>query len=368
MDRVKFYENGVVSLNLPPVGNVLGTRASRTTHPQSLNRFGDLFGHIFGAPLRIDNPFFWRTKTDVVTTIARLGMADQIAHTRSCADVHNQTKQYAHCGRCSQCIDRRFAVLAAKLERYDPEEAYRVDLMAGARPTVQDKEIALSYVRMALGLEVMTPIELEQRFPEILSAVDHLDEPPATALSRLADLLRRHGASVAEVMREAMRDDAPGQFPEDSLPYMFGALQRGQAFGLARHNTAEENPIQAPDVSTLVIDRTRKTLLINERIEISGATFQLLLVLGDVHLKAASEGRELLDYPFMAAGKLCDLTQLETEEALRRRVLRARTALGKKFSSAGLDPENGRNLIETLPRQGYRLAPDRVTVRMAKSG
>ncbi len=94
-NRVSFYENGVVSLNLPPVGNVLGTRATRTTHPQTLERFQSLFSKIFDRSLRVDNPFFWRTKTEVVQTIARLGMADQIAFTRSCADVHNQTRQYA---------------------------------------------------------------------------------------------------------------------------------------------------------------------------------------------------------------------------------------------------------------------------------
>jgi hypothetical protein len=65
-DKVSFYENGVVSLNLPPVGNVLGTRATRKTHPQTLFRFTDLFSRIFAKPLRIDNPFFWRTKTDVI--------------------------------------------------------------------------------------------------------------------------------------------------------------------------------------------------------------------------------------------------------------------------------------------------------------
>ena len=366
-ERVSFYENGVVSLNLPPVGNVLGTRASRTTHPQSLNRFSDLFGQIFEAPIRIDNPFFWRTKTDVVTTIARLGMADQIAHTRSCADVHNQTKQFAHCGRCSQCIDRRFAVLAAKLEQYDPEEAYRVDLIAGRRSSVRDKEIALSYVRMALGFEVMTPVELERRFSEIVNAVDHLGEPPVTALSRLTDLLRRHGAAVSEVMREAMKGSAPDQFPEDSLPYLFGDLESGQAFAHEGLETAETSPAQAPESAKLLFDRKRKTLLINDSIEIKGATFQLLLILANAHLGAAGEGRDLLDYPFMAAGKLCDLTDLGSEEALRRRVMRARSILAKRFESTGLDPETGRNLIETQPWQGYRLTPEKVEVRMIDS-
>ncbi|MEP4992434.1 MAG: 7-cyano-7-deazaguanine synthase [Paracoccaceae bacterium] len=120
LDRVSFYENGVVSLNLPPVGSVLGTRATRTTHPQSLARFTGFFQQVFNHRFRIDNPFFWRTKKDVVETISRLGMKDQIPHTRSCADVHNQTKLYAHCGRCSQCIDRRFAVMSAGLEAFDP--------------------------------------------------------------------------------------------------------------------------------------------------------------------------------------------------------------------------------------------------------
>lgn len=75
-DRVSFYENGVFSLNLTPVGNVLGTRATRTTHPQTLERFQNLFSRIFTVPLRVDNLFLWRTKTEIVETIARLGMAD----------------------------------------------------------------------------------------------------------------------------------------------------------------------------------------------------------------------------------------------------------------------------------------------------
>lgn len=142
-DRVSFHENGVVSLNLPLVSNVVGTRATRTTHPQTLARFSGFFGKVFDGGIRVDNPFFWRTKTDVIETIARLGMSDQIAHTRSCADVHNQTKQHVHCGRCSQCIDRRFAVLAAGALGYDPEEAYKLDLLDGQREDVHDREIAL---------------------------------------------------------------------------------------------------------------------------------------------------------------------------------------------------------------------------------
>jgi len=44
-------------------------------------------------------------------------------------------------------------------------------------------------------------------------------------------------------------------------------------------------------------------------------------------------------------------------------VSRARTYLVQRFASSGLDEALGVELIENIPWQGYRLAPDRVTVR-----
>jgi hypothetical protein len=59
------------------------------------------------------------------------------------------TKMYPHCGKCSQCIDRRFAMLAASQEGEDPAEAYSVDLLLGKRGAGPDREMALSFVRSA---------------------------------------------------------------------------------------------------------------------------------------------------------------------------------------------------------------------------
>jgi hypothetical protein len=151
-DRVSFHENGVVSLNLPPVGNVLSTRATRTTHPRTLALFSKLFSRVASRTIRIDNPSFWKTKTEVMETIGRLGGADLIGISASCADTHNRTTQHPHCGRCSQCVDRRFAALASGLDLKDPAEAYALDLMEGVRTDARDREIALSYVRNAVIL------------------------------------------------------------------------------------------------------------------------------------------------------------------------------------------------------------------------
>ena len=230
--RVSFHENGVVSLNLPPVGSVVGARATKTTHPQTLSLFSHLFSLVFEREIRVDNPFFWRTKTEVLQTIDRLGMADQVRVSSSCADTHNRTKQHPHCGRCSQCIDRRFAVLASGMARHDPGEAYAKDLLEAPRDAVVDRELSMSYLRNALAFEVMAPQDLEARFPDVLSAVSHLQLSPDVALSRISELLKRHGAAVSGAMREALKVRTAEDYPEGSLPRLFGDIQRAQALGL----------------------------------------------------------------------------------------------------------------------------------------
>lgn len=366
-DRVSFYENDVVSLNLPPVGNVLGTRATRTTHQQTLQRFQKLFSRIFSLSLRVDNPFFWRTKTDVVQTIARLGMADQIAFTRSCADVHNQTKQHPHCGRCSQCIDRRFAILAAGLETYDPGEAYRVALMTGSRTRVQDKEAALSYVRCGFGYEMMTEADLVTHYPSILNAVDCLGEPPDTALQRLVGLLQRHGRSVATVMRKKLAARQPHQFPTDSLPNLNGEVQRAQVLPVSQLVSPNSGEEETKTLHNLVFDRKRKLVMINQIITVKGAAFRMLDGLLDEYLQAAGQGLDPLDYPTIDARKLSARLGLLDDVTLRQSVSRSRRLLARKFTSAGFEARDGEALIENIPSSGYRLCPDQVEVRLLSS-
>ena len=49
--RIFFFENGVVSLNLPPVAQVVGARATRTTHPQALAGFRRVLSGFSVTPL-----------------------------------------------------------------------------------------------------------------------------------------------------------------------------------------------------------------------------------------------------------------------------------------------------------------------------
>src|SRR5207245_709593 len=63
LKRIRFFENGVTSLNLPITPHVVSTRASRTTHPKPLAGMRSLLSRVFSNAFGIDNPFFWHTKT-----------------------------------------------------------------------------------------------------------------------------------------------------------------------------------------------------------------------------------------------------------------------------------------------------------------
>jgi hypothetical protein len=174
-------------------------RATRTTHPQALAGFRGVLAALLGRPFEVANPFVWLTKADVVNRIAAHGFGDLIRHTRSCTRVHDMTIGHPHCGHCSQCVDRRFAILAAGLGHDDPEEAYKVELFTGERGAGPDREMALAYVRMATAINGMTDEAFFAHFGEASRAVGYFPEPTDEAAGRIFDLHRRHAGDVCRV-------------------------------------------------------------------------------------------------------------------------------------------------------------------------
>jgi len=60
--RIRFFENGVISLHLPISAHVLGARATRSTHPRVLDGLTKLFSQLLGEPFKVENPFFGRRR------------------------------------------------------------------------------------------------------------------------------------------------------------------------------------------------------------------------------------------------------------------------------------------------------------------
>jgi hypothetical protein len=124
---------------------------------------------------------------------------------------------HPHCGHCSQCIDRRFAVLAAGQGQNDPVDAYKVDLFTGEWPAGPDREIALAYVRSASHVNRMTDVAFFSRYGEASRAVGFYSEPAGIVAERIFDLHRRHAAAVCRVFDGAISSYA-AELREGSLP------------------------------------------------------------------------------------------------------------------------------------------------------
>ncbi|MBM92505.1 MAG: hypothetical protein CMJ35_12970 [Phycisphaerae bacterium] len=230
LDTVDFFENGVVSINLPLAEHELGARATRTTHPQTLAWYSQLMSAVFERKFLVRNDFLSKTKQDVIEIIKHAGQGDLIASSVSCMHTRETTKASPHCGVCSQCVSRRFAMLGVDGGALEPSSLYRHDVLTEPRKRTEDRIIAerfLGFAREIAALEDST--EFAQRYAAELGRVTRFMPIASSAvIDSVFDLHRRHAEQVNAVTIEAMQasaeDQYHGKIPDGSmLSFGFGS-------------------------------------------------------------------------------------------------------------------------------------------------
>ena len=363
-ERIHFYENGVVSLNLPPVAQVVGARATRTTHPQALTGFRRVLSEVFGHPFHVENPFCWLTKTEVVERIAANGCGHLIRHTRSCTRIREMTKQHSHCGQCSQCLDRRFAVLAAGQGDEDPEEAYKTDLFIGERPSGQAREMALAFVRSASLIRKMVDVTFFERYGEASRTVKYFDAPTDTVAGQIFGLYLRHAERVCRVCEDAISAHAAELLEGTLSPSCLLTLIIGQSGDISEYPARPEEPAEAIAERTdirIALDEGGKRVVFDRWGEIKGANAQLLLILAASYRDAARNERAPQNFPFIRSDQLAEQIGC-AQQTLRRRISRCRNHIARMAAGVGDSAPPADAVIENHPWYGYRLNPDRVRI------
>lgn len=202
LDEMTFFENGVVSLNLPVCAQVAGGRATRTTHPKvirGMERLVRLVAERDG--FRLVTPFLGDTKADVIQRIKNRNCGELIGMSRSCAETMHRSNEQPHCGVCSQCIDRRVAVIAADAERFDPLPGYAIDVFTQSLPKNVDKIMAASYIERANEVgKFKTTGQFIGAFPEVLRALRYMDGEPTGVAGRVLKLYQRHATEVTTAL------------------------------------------------------------------------------------------------------------------------------------------------------------------------
>jgi 7-cyano-7-deazaguanine synthase in queuosine biosynthesis len=364
-NSISMFENGVVSLNLPPVAQVVGARATRTTHPQVLAGFRRLLRNVLCNPFDVDNPFMWLTKAEIVQRIADNGCSDLIRHTRSCTRVHDMTVMHPHCGRCSQCVDRRFAIIAANQDSEDPPEAYGIDLFQGKRPQGPDQEMALAYVRSASNVNQMTDVAFFAHYGETSRVVGFFPEPADAVGSRIFDLYRRHAATICQVFDEAVRLHAPmlreGSLPANSLLSLVVSQREGES-PYPLPSGVPALPATLGREIRIAIDTSRKRVVFDRWGEMTGVIASLIIALTEPFSQALRDERAPERYPYTAASILLSRTKCGDGDTLRRRIKRCRGRIAALAKKAGDPPLSSDAVIENLQWHGYRLNPDRIRI------
>lgn len=381
LSEVRFYENGVVSTNLPLASHVLGTRATRTTHPKALDLYGKLFCRVAAADIRIINPFFWDTKADVVRRITKAGRGDLIAPSFSCGATRRATLASGrHCGVCTQCLDRRFGILAADCGHLEPTTNYAVELMRGERKAGIEAVTAESYVLAANTWNASSQDHFLGSHGEVFRLLPHLGMDVSEAAGRLHRLHVRHGKNVVDVLNAAARTDNiladRLAVPDRSLLGMvLGSLAQDVVVGtgLGMKDGLHRDPVQgeAP-VDQQVSDRGIKELARPLTFEIDGSRGEVRFLGGPVlrgrHARILSELLPAYQDGLRAgngsgAFKFCQLPDLAkrlklSQQSLRQYVTGLRRELETQFHDAfGVKPAIY-DVLESSKWHGYRLNPE----------
>ena len=239
--RILFFENGILSINLPPSEQYQNARATRTTHPRVLSDLTRLLTLVEGSDFLVSNGFFWMTKADIVTLMEKNGCQDLLNSTVSCSRTFDKgiKHSHTHCGRCSQCIDRRFAIASTGLLDEENRGLYAYDFVIDdICPDSKDKfgreerTLLIDYVRLAMQLRKQNIDSFEDEWLDHLTdIVDVIDTSTETeAIEKLHKLFVCYGNQVMNGILAFQREYADKMFGEKHQPNSLAEILSTQEY------------------------------------------------------------------------------------------------------------------------------------------
>lgn len=373
-DTVEFFENGITTFNLPIAEHVLGSRASRTTHPRVLKNFGELFSLLAEREIKIENRYLWRTKVEVVEALRTHACHKLISETTSCANVRNLAMTTKQCGVCSQCIERRIAILATGLGDVEPPEAYAIDLFTGGHSRVEDITMVEQHLLRAQRLAAMSEAAFLSSNGGIFRALSCLPGRPSENASKIYDLHRRYGQEVLRVVDAELKKHASFEAAQNVAPTSLIAMVNSPVGITGSYNDPIELEPAASEQAggdrtaipqrrfVFAIDSKRKRVEFSDGPSLKGVGFALITRLADQFNKDLSDEKPPEEYTFVPTRTLLQEFGVE-EHALLQRVHRCRKSLQDQFQRATDYILDEHDIIQSHKWRGFRLNPYLLLVR-----
>lgn len=206
--RARFYENGIVSCNLPFDKQTPQARRTRSTHPRFLSEMSELIERITGQEFLFENPYFPMTRTDIVNRIMERQKQKGLGVTRSCAKSRYSGPR--HDGVCSQCVDRRFATIAAQCHEYDPQDDYQINIFIDELEKTYDRTMVLGYTYLADLVVTLDKESFCEHFSsDLYTITNSMGIPRSEAITYIYNLYRNHSSQVNGALKEQIK-----QYPD----------------------------------------------------------------------------------------------------------------------------------------------------------
>jgi hypothetical protein len=161
---------------------------------------------VFEGSFGIDNPFFPKTKTQILKDTKDAGYSSLCAGTVSCVHTREMTNEQPHCGRCSQCLDRRLVCLAAGFDaKEDPPQGYRFNVFEDPLESI-DRVLFEGYAEVINRIQrIDNAVAFCAAYPEVTRAINFIDGRADDVAESIFRLYKRHVDEVGAAL------DAQGQ-------------------------------------------------------------------------------------------------------------------------------------------------------------
>ena len=197
-NEITVFENGITSINFAETQDLMNGRASRTTHPKTIALLEKLFSKISEEPFHINHPYLLKTKTDVVEILKKYDRTDLLDSSVSCSGTRKNMSDFTHCGECTQCLDRIFAVHAAEVEEYNDAGIYRFKFWKDDLTEDEIIRILNEYIRLAQNFRDQDIDSLFlSRGLEVIEAIEYMKKDnDKENIEVLFELCRRHSKQI----------------------------------------------------------------------------------------------------------------------------------------------------------------------------
>ncbi len=227
IESVSYCENGITTFNLPLSDQRIGSRSTRTTNPRVIRLFSLLVDKVMGRAIRIENPFLFWTKRQVVERLLQLDCAGMVKTALSCTRTYRVEKTKRHCGVCFQCLTRRFAVVSALAEAYDPTDDYVKDVFKDSLAEGYERGNVVDWLKFNLDMRDRSLEGLFHHFPQLHEALNSITGDRAENAEAIYRMFQQNADDVMGALQrkntELFNDFVKGCLPKDSLLGLIGA-------------------------------------------------------------------------------------------------------------------------------------------------